>query len=73
MILDLRKGHVWVKLTELGLSVFAKKSEYLASMKKAEGWYEFTLGDLIREFGSVTHSGHGTPFEGNKVHFTKPF
>ena len=42
-------------------------------MKKAEGWYEFTLGDLIREFGSVTHSGHGTPFEGNKVHFTKPF
>ena len=73
MTLDLL-APVWVKLTEYGFRAFdAQDAPYLADKKKEGGWYEFTLGDLIRDFGSVTHRGMGAPFEDNQVHFVKPY
>lgn len=71
--LSLIDNHVWVQLTDLGLKAFVGHEQYLAQKKKEGGWYEFTLGDLIRDFGQVTHAGLGTPFVENQVHFVKPF
>jgi hypothetical protein len=73
MKLDLL-SYVWVQLTDEGLAAFDERDRaYLSDKMKCNGWYQFTLGDLIRNFGSVTHVGKGTPFKENLVHFDQPF
>jgi hypothetical protein len=77
---------VWVKLTDQGIEQLTKIAEetesrferpgiaklIIANCKRGD-WHEFTFGDLMRNFGSICHSGFGTPFVGNEVLFKSPY
>lgn len=76
---------VWVKLTPYGIEQFDRVANeielssfipglaktMIRSCKRGE-WYEFTLGELMRNFGPVCISGFGTTFVNNEIYFKSP-
>lgn len=74
---------VWVQLSEKGKERLKEMQENVDSVTtkpgvltykiEADDWYETTLGNLMRDFGSVTHMGFQSPFRGNSIYFEKPF
>ncbi len=65
----------WVRLSQIAIESLSESTrDHFQKFNKREGdWFEFSLGDLIMNFGNITHRGRGTPFIDNEVHFEKPY
>jgi hypothetical protein len=68
------EDRVWVKLTPLA-RVYSEKYllEKIETHKKQDGWFEFTLVDLFKFFGTLVYSDHRSPFVDNKIFCESPF
>lgn len=77
---------VWVQLTPRGEELFQNSLRSgervfgldfavraLACYRRPDGWYEFSLGSLIRDFSPICHDGGQSPFKNNKIYLEKPF
>ncbi len=79
---------VWVKLSPRGLihltqwcrdvASHSNRSErsYVLLMEECtrpEGWFEFSLKQLMKTFSKIINDGYQIPFEGNVIYTEKPF
>lgn len=86
--LDMYKDRVWVKLTTRGLvhltercaqiADFVKDTamagQQMARFARQDGWFEFSLCDLMSTFGELAGDKRKeVPFEGNEVFLERPY
>jgi hypothetical protein len=64
---------VWVQLTPEGLADYKKvQAEAGCDEPDKNGYYEFSLWELMLKFGKVARPGVSSPFVRNVVHLTPP-